>query len=89
MDIHVFFLAKAYVCPRSAGTLTICATDLMALTVMKPPGEFGVDIALGTSQRWGSNQSLKRRLSEGSRRFHNNGDYEPSDGPTNGSASQL
>ena len=41
--------------PRSAGTLTICATDLLALTVMKPPGEFGVDIALGTSQRWGSN----------------------------------
>ena len=23
----------------------------MALTIMKPPGEFGVDIALGTSQR--------------------------------------
>ena len=38
---------------RLAGTLTVCATDLMALTVMKPPGEFGVDIALGTSQRFG------------------------------------
>ena len=38
---------------RDAGTLTICATDLMALTIMKPPGEFGVDIALGTSQRFG------------------------------------
>ena len=35
------------------GTLTICATDLMALTILKPPGEFGVDVALGTSQRLG------------------------------------
>lgn len=38
---------------KDNGTMTICATDLMALTIMKPPGEFGVDIALGTSQRFG------------------------------------
>lgn len=38
---------------KKFGTLTICATDLMALTILKPPGEFGVDIALGNSQRFG------------------------------------
>jgi glycine dehydrogenase len=50
-SIHDFetFFAETH----QAGALAVVATDLLALTLLRAPGEFGADVAVGSAQRFG------------------------------------
>jgi glycine dehydrogenase len=43
------FVTRAH----DAGALVVVAAEVLALTLLKPPGEFGADVAVGNTQRLG------------------------------------
>jgi glycine dehydrogenase len=49
--IHDFAALAAHV--HDAGALLAVAADLLALTLLTPPGEFGADVVIGSAQRFG------------------------------------
>ncbi len=48
MDYEPFIKAA-----HEAGALAILAADILALTLVRPPGEMGADVAVGSTQRFG------------------------------------
>jgi glycine dehydrogenase len=49
VEDHRAFIESAH----KVNTQVIMATDLLALTLLTPPGELGADVAVGSSQRFG------------------------------------
>jgi glycine dehydrogenase len=49
VDDPTVLIAKAH----AAGALVVVASDLLALTLLKSPGECGADVVVGNSQRFG------------------------------------
>jgi glycine dehydrogenase len=46
---YAAFVRRAH----DAGALVVVAADILALALVKPPGEFGADVAVGNTQRFG------------------------------------
>lgn len=49
VEDHRSFVEKVH----QVNALVVMATDLLALTLLTPPGELGADVAIGSSQRFG------------------------------------
>ena len=52
-DGAVLPIAEAVARAHDAGALAAVCTDLLALTLLAPPGECGADVVVGSSQRFG------------------------------------
>jgi glycine dehydrogenase len=50
-DIHDY--ANSVATAHAKDALVVVAADLLALTLLTPPGEFGADVAVGSAQRFG------------------------------------
>jgi len=75
-DGQINDFSEVVVSAHKQSALVVFASDLLALSLLKPPGEFGADIVIGSSQRFGvplgfggphaafmaTNEELKRSL---------------------------
>ncbi len=52
-DGRIIDYSKTIARARKDGALVVMAADLLALTLITPPGEMGADIAVGSAQRFG------------------------------------
>jgi len=52
-DGEIYDYTEFFTKAKSKGIFCITAADIMSLTLLKPPGEFGADVAIGSTQRFG------------------------------------
>src|SRR5438094_182945 len=52
-DGAIYDYAKFVTRAHDAGAVVVVAADILALTLLKPPGEFGADVVVGNTQRLG------------------------------------
>jgi glycine dehydrogenase len=50
---HVSAVTSLVLSAREIGVVSVAATDLLACTLLTPPGQIGFDIAIGSAQRFG------------------------------------